>query len=183
MEEGQVTHDGESRPLPQPFFVIATQNPIDQRSTHPLPEAQLDRFLMRLAIGYPDAAAELSLLKGEDRRACLRRLRPRLSAAELATARAKARALFVAEPVLTYVRALAEFTRNGAGLAYGLSPRGALALLAAARAWALLAGRDHVLPDDVQAVFPHVVPHRLGFPATREAAARAREWLAAVALP
>jgi len=183
MEERQVSSDGASRALPQPFFVIATQNPVDQLSTNPLPEAQLDRFLMRLSLGYPDAAAELDILRGEDRRALLERMEPALDADSLLALQARARAVHAAEPLLAYVRALAEHTRHAAGLAYGLSPRGAQALLAAARAWALLDGRDHVLPDDVQAVFPCVVGHRLGLGDVREAAPAARELLAAVALP
>ncbi|MDR1855376.1 MAG: AAA family ATPase, partial [Azoarcus sp.] len=183
MEERQVSSDGASRALPQPFFVIATQNPVDQLSTNPLPEAQLDRFMMRLSLGYPDAAAELDILRGEDRRALLERMEPALDAESLLALQARARAVYAAEPLLAYVRALAEHTRHAAGLAYGLSPRGAQALLAAARSWALLDGRDHVLPDDVQAVFPCVVGHRLGLGDVREAAPAARELLAAVALP
>ncbi|MDR1423619.1 MAG: AAA family ATPase [Azoarcus sp.] len=183
MEERQVSSDGESRPLPKPFFVIATQNPVDQSSTNPLPEAQLDRFLMRLSLGYPDATAELEILRGEDRRVLLERLEAALDAARLLDLQTRARALHAAEPLLAYIRALAEHTRHGAGLAYGLSPRGAQALLAAARAWALLDGRDHVLPDDVQAVFPCVAMHRLGIGDARESAAAARELLAAVPLP
>ncbi|MDR2093109.1 MAG: AAA family ATPase [Azoarcus sp.] len=183
MEERQVSNDCESRPLPRPFFVIATQNPVDQLSTNPLPEAQLDRFLMRLALGYPDMAAELEILRGEDRRVLLERTEPALDAGLLLALQAQARAVHAAGPLLAYIRALAEHTRHGAGLAYGLSPRGAQALLAAARAWALLDGRDHVLPGDVQAVFPAVAIHRLGLGDARGADAAARELLAAVPLP
>ncbi|MDR1064357.1 MAG: AAA family ATPase [Azoarcus sp.] len=183
MEERQVSNECESRPLPRPFFVIATQNPVDQLSTNPLPEAQLDRFLMRLALGYPDRMAELEILRGEDRRALLERTEPALNAGLLLALQAQARAIHAAEPLLAYIRALAEHTRHGAGLAYGLSPRGAQALLAAARAWALLGGRDHVLPGDVQAVFPAVAIHRLGLGDAREAGTAARELLAAVPLP
>jgi MoxR-like ATPase len=183
MEERQVSSEGESRPLPVPFFVIATQNPVDQLSTHPLPEAQLDRFLMRVSLGYPDVAAELEILRGEDRRVLLEQTPPALDAAALAALRAHARAVHAAAPLLAYIRALAEHTRHGAGFAYGLSPRGAQALLAAARAWALLDERDHVLPADVQAVFPAVAVHRLGLGDAREAAAAGRELLTAVPLP
>ncbi|MDR2261179.1 MAG: AAA family ATPase [Azoarcus sp.] len=183
MEERQVSSEGESRPLPRPFFVIATQNPVDQLSTNPLPEAQLDRFLMRVPLGYPDMAAELEILRGEDRRVLLEQIAPPLEAAMLIALQARARRIHAAEALLAYIRALAEHTRHGAGLAYGLSPRGAQALLAAARAWALLDERDHVLPADVQAVFPAVAVHRLGLGDARAAAAAGRELLAAVPLP
>ncbi|MDR2688308.1 MAG: AAA family ATPase [Azoarcus sp.] len=182
MEEKQVTSDGVSRPLPRPFFVIATQNPVDQLSTNPLPEAQLDRFLMRVSLGYPDLAAEMEILRGEDRRIVLEQLAPVIDATALIELRGRARAIHAAEPLLAYVRALAEHTRHGAGLRFGLSPRGAQALLAAARAWALLDGRDHVLPADVQAVFPAVAIHRLGL-GDVDAARAARELIAAVPLP
>lgn len=183
MEEKQVSSDGRSRPLPTPFFVIATQNPVDQLSTNPLPEAQLDRFLMRLSLGYPDSAAELEILRGEDRRTLLEQLVPVMDAGGLLLLQSRARAIHAAEPLLLYIRALAEHTRHGAGLRYGLSPRGTQALLAAARAWALLAGREHVLPADVQAVFPAVAMHRLGMGDALDAAGCAHELLTAVALP
>ena len=152
-------------------------------STNPLPEAQLDRFLMRLSLGYPDAAAELEILRGEDRRELLENLAPALDETRLLALQRQARDIHAAEPLLAYVRALAEHTRHGAGLRYGLSPRGSQALLAAARAWALLDGRDHVLPGDVQAVFPAVALHRLGLGDAREAERAAAELLAAVPLP
>jgi MoxR-like ATPase len=183
MEERQVSSDGVSRPLPKPFFVIATQNPVDQLSTNPLPEAQLDRFLMRISLGYPDAGAELDILRGEDRRDLLERQTPVMDAARLAGWMQAIRTVHVSEALLLYIRALAEHTRHGAGLAYGLSPRGAQALLAAARAWALLEGRDHVLPADVQAVFPAVVIHRLGLGEARNAVTLAHDLIAAVPLP
>ena len=183
MEERQVSSDGVSRALPDPFFVIATQNPVDQLSTNPLPEAQLDRFLMRISLGYPDAAAELEVLRGEDRRELLEKLPPGLDTAALLALQQAARATHAGEPLLAYVRALAEHTRHAAGLAYGLSPRGALALLAAGRAWALLSGRDHVLPADIQAVFPAVAVHRLGIGDVRQSAACAAALLDAVPLP
>ncbi|MDR0578755.1 MAG: AAA family ATPase [Candidatus Accumulibacter sp.] len=183
MEERQVSGDGETRPLPEPFFVIATQNPVDHLSTNPLPEAQLDRFLMRLSLGYPDAGAELEVLRGEDRRELLERLPPALDSGALAAAQRRAREVHASDALLGYIRALAEHTRHAAGFAFGLSPRGALALLAAARAWALLDGRDYALPSDVQTVFPHVAMHRLGHGDARTAENQARIILDAVALP
>lgn len=183
MEEHQVSSDGVTRPLPQPFFVIATQNPVDQLSTNPLPEAQLDRFLMRISLGYPDAVAEMEVLRGEDRRHLLDRLVPSLDTVDLLVLQRAAREIHASDALLAYVRALAEHTRHDAGLAYGLSPRAALALLAAGRAWALLAGRDHVLPTDVQAVFPAVAMHRLGCTDARSAETAAAALLASVALP
>jgi MoxR-like ATPase len=183
MEERQVSSDGTTRPLPEPFFVIATQNPVDQLSTNALPEAQLDRFLMRLSLGYPDAAAELAVLRGEDRRDLLAELPPALDAAGLLALQRQARAIHASDALLAYVRALAEHTRHAAGLNYGLSPRAALGLLAAGRAWAMLDGRDHVLPADIQAVFPAVALHRLGLCDARQADAVATRFLEAVELP
>lgn len=183
MEERQVSSDGTTRPLPEPFFVIATQNPVDQLSTNPLPEAQLDRFLMRVSLGYPDATAELEVLRGEDRRNMLDHLAPSLDAGRLLALQKAARDIHVSDALLAYIRALADYTRHGAGLAYGLSPRAALGLLAAGRAWALLDGRDHVLPADIQAIFPVVAMHRLGQGDARSAEAVANKFLAAVALP
>ncbi len=161
MEERQVSAEGQTWPLPEPFFVIATQNPTDQIGTFPLPESQLDRFLMRLSLGYPDRAAERALLAGEDRRALLARQPAALQPGELDTLFAATRAVHVGPRLLDYVQALLAESRSGAGFALGLSPRAGLGLLAAARAWALLAGRDHVLPEDVQAVLPAVAGHRL----------------------
>ena len=183
MEERQVSSDGITRALPDPFFVIATQNPVDQLSTNPLPEAQLDRFLMRLSLGYPDAQAELDVLRGDDRRDLLDNLSPVLDAATLAQLQRQARGVHASDALLRYIRALAEYTRHAAGLAFGLSPRGALALLAAGRAWALLDGREHVLPSDIQTVFPHVAMHRLGQVDARTAQAHAQVMIEAVSLP
>lgn len=183
MEERQVSSDGTTRPLPEPFFVIATQNPVDQLSTNALPEAQLDRFLMRLSLGYPDAAAELAVLRGEDRRDLLADLPPALDTAGLLALQRQARAIHASDALLAYVRALAEHTRHAAGLNYGLSPRAALGLLAAGRAWAMLDGRDHVLPADIQAVFPAVALHRLGLCDAQQANAVATRFLEAVELP
>ena len=161
MEERQVTIEGETRALPDPFFVIATQNPAHQIGTFPLPESQLDRFLMKIALGYPDRAAERELLEGRDRRALLADTPPALDPATLLAAQTEATRVRVAPPLIDYVQALAAHTRNASDWQAGLSPRAALGLVAAARAWALLDGRDHALPEDVQAVLPAVAAHRL----------------------
>ena len=161
MEEGQVTIEGATRPLPQPFFVIATQNPVSQSGTFALPESQLDRFLMRLSLGYPARAAEKALLQGQARRELLPQLEPVLDHAALAALQAEVPLIRASDALLDYVLRLVEATRTQPSFAWGLSPRASLALLAAARAWALLAGRDYVIPEDVQAVLPSVVGHRL----------------------
>ena len=161
MEERQVTADGETFALPEPFFVIATQNPAHQIGTFPLPESQLDRFLLRIRLGYPDRAAERALLMGEDRRELLERQPAVASPAALVELQHAAQRVHVSEALVDYVQALLGTTRNSPELANGLSPRAGLGLIAAARAWALLDGRDHVLPDDVQTLFPHVAAHRL----------------------
>lgn len=161
MEERQISAEGQTWPLPDPFFVIATQNPAEQIGTFPLPESQLDRFLMRLSLGYPDRVAERALLAGEDRRALIEQLPPSVTAAELKALFTATRAIHVGPRLLDYVQALLAASREGAGFALGLSPRAGLGLLASAQAWALLAGRDHVLPEDVQAVLPAVASHRL----------------------
>ncbi len=161
MEEGQVTIEGATRPLPEPCFVIATQNPASQGGTFSLPESQLDRFLMRLSLGYPGRAAERSLLLGEARRDLLPRLEPLLDHAALAAFQAEVPKVRASDALVDYVLRLVEATRTQPAFALGLSPRGSLALLAAARAWALLAGRDYVIPEDVQAVLPAVAGHRL----------------------
>jgi MoxR-like ATPase len=161
MEEHQVTTEGETRKLPQPFFVIATQNPSHQVGTFPLPESQLDRFLMRIELGYPDADAERTLLLGEDRRDLLETLAPCMQARELIALQAQARKVHASEALLDYVQAIVTYTRRAAQYVSGMSPRAALALLQAARAWAFMDGRGHVVPEDVQAVVPGVVSHRL----------------------
>jgi MoxR-like ATPase len=161
MEEGQVTIEGATRPLPDPFFVIATQNPSSSGGTFSLPESQLDRFLMRLSLGYPAKAAEKALLLGESRRGLLPRLQAVLSHAELALIQAEIPKVRVSDALLEYLLRLVEATRSQPQFAWGLSPRGSLALLAAAKAWAFLAGRDYVIPEDIQAVLPAVVGHRL----------------------
>lgn len=161
MEERQVTADGLTHKLPEPFFVIATQNPHHLIGTFPLPESQLDRFLMRIEMGYPDRAAERALLKGRDRRELVESLQPVISADKLASLQQLATRVHVAEPLLDYVQNLLDATRRAGEFAEGLSPRAGLSLLAAARAWAMLHGRDMVLPEDVQAVVPSVIGHRL----------------------
>jgi MoxR-like ATPase len=161
MEEGQVTVEGETRTLPEPFFVIATQNPSSQAGTYPLPESQLDRFLMRIELGYPDPAAERELMRGTDRRELLEALEPRLTVAELDALQARVREVQSTDALLDYVQRIVAHSRNAAEFAWGLSPRGSLALLRAAQAWAYIDGRDHVVPEDVQAVLPPVVEHRL----------------------
>jgi len=161
MEEQQVTIEGETRLLPEPFFVIATQNPTYQIGTFPLPESQLDRFLMRISLGFPDARAERALLTGKDRREMLKTLRPCLQPEQLAAIQQAVDKIHVADALLDYLQALLALTRQSPQFAVGLSPRAGLALLHSAKAWALLAGRDHVLPEDVQVVMPHVVGHRL----------------------
>jgi MoxR-like ATPase len=161
MEEHQVTIEGETRRLPMPFFVIATQNPSYQVGTFPLPESQLDRFLMRIQLGYPGAEAERELLRGEDRRDLLQQLTACLRSDELGELQHGAQQIHVSPALLDYVQALVNYTRASADYANGLSPRAALALLHAARAWALMENRKHVVPEDVQAVLPGVVGHRL----------------------
>lgn len=161
MEEGQVTIEGATRPLPQPFFVIATQNPASHGGTFALPEAQLDRFLMRVSLGYPAKAAEKALLTGEARRDLLPGLEALLSHAELAEVQAQVRKVRASDALVDYVLRLVETTRTSPQFALGLSPRASLAILAAAKAWALLLGRDYVIPEDVQAVLPSVASHRL----------------------
>jgi len=161
MEEHQVTSEGETRPLPEPFFVIATQNPTNQIGTFPLPESQLDRFMMRIQLGYPDVQAERGLLSGVDRRDLVAHLDPQMENAELFALQQQVRQVFVAPALLDYVQAILRHTRESARFVHGLSPRAGLALVAAARAWALLDGRNAVIPEDVQAVLPGVASHRL----------------------
>jgi MoxR-like ATPase len=158
MEEGQVTADGHSHALPTPFFVIATQNPTTQMGTFPLPESQLDRFLMRLELGVPARDAERAMLMGEDRREVLRSLVAAMPVDELITMQQCVRRVHVAPALLDYVQDLLAASRQHG---HGLSPRAGLALLAAARAWALMQGRPMVVPEDVQAIGPSVMAHRL----------------------
>ncbi|MDD3610275.1 MAG: MoxR family ATPase [Halothiobacillaceae bacterium] len=161
MEERQVSIEGQRHPLPSPFFVLATQNPVHQLGTYPLPESQLDRFTMTLSLGYPDPAAERAILEGQGGRTRLEQLKPCLTPGELAGLQAAATRVHAAPRLLDYLQALVAASRQGGRYVLGLSPRAALGLLATARAWALVAGRAHVEPDDVQAVLPAVAGHRL----------------------
>jgi MoxR-like ATPase len=186
MEERQVSLDGQTRKLPEPFFVIATQNPVEQIGAYPLPESQLDRFLMSIELGYPDPAAERELLAGGDRRQKIAELAPLSDPATLADWQREAAEVHVAPALLDYVQALIAATRAGggadAGARRGLSPRAGLMLVAAARANALIAGRPMVLPEDVQRVFPAVAGHRLAGGA-RAGAVQAQTVIRSVALP
>ena len=186
MEERQVSLDGQTRKLPEPFFVIATQNPVEQIGAYPLPESQLDRFLMSIELGYPDAAAERELLAGGDRRQKIGELPPLSDPATLADWQREAADVHVAPALLDYVQALIAATRAGGGAdtgaRRGLSPRAGLMLVAAARASALIAGRPMVLPEDVQRVFPAVAGHRLAGGA-RAGAVQAQTVIRSVALP
>ena len=161
MEEKQVTIEGETRPLPQPFFVIATQNPLDQLGTYALPESQLDRFLMRISLGYPDRAAERDLLRGRDRRDVVDHLPGLLGPDELKQLQQRVLDVHAADPLLDYVQDLIAATRSGQWCLQGLSPRAGIAVVRAAKAQALLSGRDYVAPDDVQAILPQTIAHRL----------------------
>ncbi|HOW49850.1 MAG: AAA family ATPase [Rubrivivax sp.] len=161
MEEHQVSVDNQTHPLPRPFFVIATQNPSEQLGTYPLPESQLDRFLLRITLGYPDRAAERSLLAGEDRRELITRLEPVMAPAQLQQAQAAVRAVRASEPLLDYLQTLIHATRSGQWFVEGLSPRAGIAVLRAAKSRALMARRDYVAPDDVQAILPQAIAHRL----------------------
>ena len=161
MEEQQVSVEGETRALPRPFFVIATQNPTDQLGTYPLPESQLDRFLMCITLGYPDHASERALLAGTDRREAISRLQPVMSPDELMQAQRAVQQVHASDALLDYLQALIHATRSGAWFVEGLSPRAGIGILRAARARALLDKRDYVAPDDVQLVLPQTIAHRL----------------------
>jgi MoxR-like ATPase len=185
MEEKQVTIEGETRALPQPFFVIATQNPMDQAGTYALPESQLDRFLMCISLGYPSREAERQLLCGVDRRELLDALPSLLTAAELQELQRQVQAVHAAEPLLDYVQDLLAATRSGQWFVQGLSPRAGIAVLRAAKARALLNGRAYVAPDDVRAILPQTIAHRL-IPtgdANRGSKEQVRAMLEAVPLP
>ena len=185
MEEKQVTIEGETRPLPTPFFVIATQNPHDQLGTFALPESQLDRFLMRISLGHPDRAAERELLAGADRREMLAHLPALLTAGELHAIQQRVQQVHAADPLLDYLQDLIAATRSGRWFLQGLSPRAGIAILRAAKAQALLANRDYVAPDDIQAVLPQTVAHRVTpvGDAGRGAFEQVRAMVAAIPLP
>ena len=161
MEEGQVTVEGETRLLPRPFFVIATQNPVTLAGTFPLPESQLDRFLMRLKIGYPDPGAERRLLETIGERNGAAQIRSCFTQDDLLQLRQNSATVSSSKFLLDYVQRLIACTRDGAQFHCGLSPRGSIALVRAAKTWAWMEGRDHIIPEDVQAVFASVVEHRL----------------------
>ncbi len=161
MEEGQVSIEGKTRKLPEPFFVIATQNPLTQSGTFPLPESQLDRFLMRIELGYPDPRAERLLFDGLDPRQALKQLKPCITLDQLHEIRAKIKTVKVSEGLLDYLQRLVHYTRTSKEFSFGLSPRGALALLHCAKTWALMHGRAYVIPEDLQMVMPAVAGHRL----------------------
>ncbi|SFF44418.1 MoxR-like ATPase [Fontimonas thermophila] len=184
MEERQVTVEGATRKLPEPFFVIATQNPAQQIGTFPLPESQLDRFLMRIALGYPDPQAERALLQERERRDLLQEIAPAMTAAELITLQQSVKQVRTSPALIDYLLALIQHTRELPGLRQGLSPRAGLALRRAAQAWALIDGRSGVIPEDVQAVFAAVVGHRLvAAPERAGSTPTAEEILAQVAVP
>lgn len=161
MEEGQVSVDGETRMLPTPFFVIATQNPSSFAGTYPLPESQLDRFLMRLKIGYPDPGAERELLQSSEQRVTMNELQQCLSVKDIVDLHEQINQVHATDSLLDYVQRLIAYTRQDDKFSFGLSPRGAIALMRSAKTWALMEGRKHVLPEDVQMILPAVTDHRL----------------------
>ncbi len=163
MAEHQVTTDNETRALPEPFFVIATQNPTHQIGTYPLPESQLDRFLMRIELGYPDSTAERALLNGKDRKELLESVSAVLTGDKLMQLQAQLNHVHLADALLDYLQDLLEFSRSSGNYVHGLSPRAGMAMLNAAKAWALIHKHEYVLPEDIQAVLPSVVDHRLQF--------------------
>jgi len=185
MEEHQVSVEGETRALPEPFFVIATQNPSDQLGTYPLPESQLDRFLMCITLGYPDQASERALLAGQDRREAIQALSAVMTPEQLVSAQRAVQQVHASDALLDYLQALIAATRSGRWFVEGLSPRAGIAVLRAARARALLGQRDYIAPDDVQAVLPQTIAHRL-IPvagAGRGRVEQVRAMIEAVALP
>ena len=161
MAERQVTVDGQTHTLPDPFFVVATQNPLDLAGTFPLPDSQLDRFMLRISLDYPDASAERELLIGSDRRDLLTQLTPQLDAGNLAALLRQSNAVTASPALLDYLQALLAASRRHPDIRVGLSPRAVLSLLASARAWAMLSDRGHVLPEDLQALFVPLAAHRL----------------------
>ena len=161
MEEHQVSIDGKTLPLPEPFFVIATQNPMHQAGTYPLPESQLDRFLMQISLGYPDPAVEKRLYQGENPREKIRDMKPLVALEDWLALQASVQQIHVSNSVIEYVQRLVDFTRHSGECQWGLSPRASVGLIQAGRAWALIHKRQHVLPEDIQAVFGPVVSHRL----------------------
>ena len=182
MAENQVTVDGQTHALAPPFFVVATQNPLDLNGTFPLPDSQLDRFMLRLSLDYPDPSAERALLTGSDRRDMLARLTPQLDAESLLALHEQAQAITASPALLDYLQALLAASRRHPEIRAGLSPRAGLALLGAARAWAMLSGRGHVLPEDIQALFVPLAAHRLMATRGADGALLARQLLTEVAV-
>lgn len=168
MAEGQVTIDGRTHTLPEPFFVVATQNPVDFAGTYPLPDSQLDRFMLRMSLGYPDAESERAMLASMDRRRLLENQPACLQAAQIIALRNATTSVLASSALIDYVQRLLDASRTHAEVRVGLSPRAGLAILAAARAQALLAGRSYVLPEDVQIVFPYIATHRLNLGASAQ---------------
>ncbi len=185
MEEHQVTAEGATRPLPEPFFVIATQNPLHQVGTFPLPESQLDRFLMRISLGYPDAKAERELLRGAERRDLIAHLPPAMTGGQLKELQEAVPTMQASDALIDYVQALVHHSRVSPRFTQGLSPRAGVAVLRAAQAWAMMEGRRQVLPEDVQAILPPVVGHRLhgNAEAVRSGFDAPSELIAAVPIP
>ena len=183
MEERQITLEGETRPLPKPFFVIATQNPSNQIGTFPLPESQLDRFTMCLHLGYPDTKAERELLKGRDRREILAETRPVMTPEQLVQIQSRLDSIHVSEALLDYLQDLLDFSRLSPDFNGGLSPRSGLAMLHCSQAWALLHGRSLVLPEDLQVVLPSVIDHRLVYARESRSASAAEALLRQVPIP
>ncbi|MCZ6560410.1 MAG: AAA family ATPase [Gammaproteobacteria bacterium] len=184
MEESQVTADGDSYPLPDPFFVIATQNPVTQIGTYPLPESQLDRFLMRISLGFPSPDMERRLISGQDRRELLSLLEPALQVAQLQSLMDSVSSIHVSDVLLDYVQALVAFTRESPDFINGLSPRAAISIVSCSRAWAMIHGHPGVLPEDVQAIIPAVANHRMRLRDELQASTEPGElMLAAVSVP
>jgi len=183
MEEKQVTIDGKTHNLPSPFFVIATQNPASQVGTFPLPESQLDRFLMRISIGYPDPASERALLEGQNRRELLDNITPLLSPADLVTLQLQASRIYTSAAILDYCQAIIAYSRQCGFFRHGLSPRAGIALLGAAKSWAMMHSRQEVIPEDIQAIVAAVVNHRLQPKDNFSAVDAGRQILENVAVP
>jgi MoxR-like ATPase len=183
MEEHQVTVEGQTRRLPEPFFVLATQNPMHQIGTFPLPESQLDRFMMRLELGYPDHRTERALLKGRNRREMIAELTPLMTASEILAMQKMVPQIQVSDALVDYLQALLEFSRQSPRYRMGLSPRAGLAILHSAQAWALMQGRNYVIPEDVQTVLQGVIGHRLASTEQQNTSTLVSQLIEAVAIP
>ncbi len=183
MEEHQITIENQTYDLPEPFFIIATQNPSNQIGTFPLPESQLDRFLMRIELGYPDAESERGLLLGQDRRQLVHDLTAVIDPEQLNTLQAAVSKVHVSPALIDYIQKILAYTRESGQFVYGLSPRAGIALVRAAQAWALIAQHQQVLPEDVQAVLPNVIAHRLHLRADNAASDFVTDLINAIAIP